>query len=387
MSNTEVSKQRLYFIDVARVGALAVLIVYHSGLIFAHGSGYHIRNGELSAGLSHALFFFHEWRLALLFFVSGVGTAFAFARRSTGGFARERLGRLLIPLLFGVAVVVPPQVYIERLYNGFDYGGWWAFYRQSFTNGLYPAGDLSWHHLWFVAYLLVYALLSVPLFRFWTNRPGLNETLSDLTKKYGLLVWALPLIAIMAVLRKHFPGVQNIVQDGAFFLFYWCIFIFGFLMQRGNLWAILEKQRAKTTVWALICMVAVYLFRMAFGSARPAPPGVYEAFAALRAFNCWCWILAICAWAKFGCAFWAKRSAGRHFLETKLPQLNRAVYPIYILHQTAILLLGYWAIGQNWPWFLKYTFVVAGTFALCWLFYRLLILPFRLARLVFGVTA
>jgi glucans biosynthesis protein C len=384
MTDDRSRPQRLYFIDAVRVGALAVLIVYHSGLIFAEKSSYHITNLERSALLDHLLFFFHEWRLALLFFVSGVGTAFAFGRRGAGGFVRERLRRLLIPLLFGVAVVVPPQVYVERLHNGFEYGGWWAFYRQSFSNGLYPAGDISWHHLWFIAYLLIYALLSAPLLKRWTNCVDLNEKLKTSAEKNGLLIWALPLAIIMAALRKHFPGVQNIFQDGAFFLFYWCIFLFGFLMQRRQLWAILEKQRASATLGALIGMTSVYILRAHFGASRPEAPGVYEAFAALRAFNCWCWILTICAWAKAGCDVLEKRAAGRRFLETKLPKLNRAVYPVYILHQTAILLLGYQAIHQSWHWTLKYTFVTAATFAICGLFYRFLILPFKPMRRVFG---
>jgi hypothetical protein len=68
MTNDRSRPQRLYFIDAVRVAALAILIVYHSGLIFAEKSSYHITNRERSALLDHLLFFFHEWRLALLFF-------------------------------------------------------------------------------------------------------------------------------------------------------------------------------------------------------------------------------------------------------------------------------------------------------------------------------
>ena len=51
------------------------------------------------------LHWMHQWRLAALFMISGMGTAFAFKRRSWKTFLTERLQRLLVPMFFGMWTV------------------------------------------------------------------------------------------------------------------------------------------------------------------------------------------------------------------------------------------------------------------------------------------
>ena len=58
------------------------------------------------------------WRLPLLFMISGLGTYYALGLRSAWPYARDRLGRLLLPLAFGMLAVIVPQVYVERISVG-----------------------------------------------------------------------------------------------------------------------------------------------------------------------------------------------------------------------------------------------------------------------------
>ena len=51
------------------------------------------------------LHWMHQWRLAALFMISGMGTAFAFKRRNWKTFLTERLQRLLVPMFFGMWTV------------------------------------------------------------------------------------------------------------------------------------------------------------------------------------------------------------------------------------------------------------------------------------------
>ena len=78
-----------------------------------------------------------------------------------------------------MAVVIVPQVYVERISVGmpdrlsprdFD-GSYLAFYPHYFE-GVYPQGNFSWHHLWFLAYLLVFSLAALPLFLYLRAEPG-----------------------------------------------------------------------------------------------------------------------------------------------------------------------------------------------------------------------
>jgi hypothetical protein len=380
--------KRLYFIDAIRVAAVLILLVYHSGLVFSGKSHFHIKNDNLSMGLEYVLFFFHEWRLGLLFFVSGVGTCLALKKRRLPDYAKERFKRLFVPLIFGVLVIVPPQIYVERLFNGFDYGGYWAFYAESFTTGFYPSGNISWHHLWFVAYLLIYALASLPFFNYWAKHSAvLLPKIRRFTEGAGLWLAAMPLMLVMIFLKKHFIGVQNIVHDGAFFLFYGILFLFGFIAASADLWYIFERQRwafLTATIWST---TLVYTVLGIMGTVNREDTGLYEAFSGLRAFNAWSWIVVICGYAKrfFDSLAASEDRATQHFLKHILPRLNEAVYPFYILHQTAILLFGYWVVGLPLGMWFKFGLVVFLSFAACVVVYWGLIRPFASLRFFFGM--
>ncbi len=71
----------------------------------------------------------------------------------------------------------------------------------------YPQGDLSWHHLWFIAYLFVYCLLLVPLFARWRKLPC--------TLQPGNWLYALGLVPGLneAILKPLFPQTHNLTSD------------------------------------------------------------------------------------------------------------------------------------------------------------------------------
>ena len=80
---------------------------------------------------------------------------------------RRRSWRLLVPLVFGMLVIVPPQPYFEVV-EKYAYHGQLCRFHAAFTctttaaSSAAPALHLilpTWNHLWFVAYLWVYTLL------------------------------------------------------------------------------------------------------------------------------------------------------------------------------------------------------------------------------------
>ena len=166
-----VSRTREYGLDWLRVIAFVVLIGYHTSAYFAPWP-WPVKNPETSDWLSWVMIFFNRWRLPLLFFVSGAGTWFNLQRRGYREFAFERLRRLLLPLVFGMFVIVPPQVYVERVLAGRHYGSYFEFWGTIFTLVLYPKGNLTCHHLWFLPYILTYSLLGLPLFAMFRSPAG-----------------------------------------------------------------------------------------------------------------------------------------------------------------------------------------------------------------------
>jgi peptidoglycan/LPS O-acetylase OafA/YrhL len=68
-----------------------------------------------------------------------------------------------------------------------------------------------------------------------------------------------------------------------------------------------------------------------------------------------------------------------------LSYCNESVYPLYILHQSVQLSIGYFILQLNWGIFPKFVLVVIGTFGISLLIYELFIRRFNVARLFFGL--
>jgi glucans biosynthesis protein C len=163
--------ERRYDLDWLRVIAFGLLIFFHTGRMFVPWA-WPVNNAETSVVLDWLMRFLHEWRMPLLFFISGGAVWFALEKRSLAGYLRERIVRLLLPLVFGMLVVIPPQVYFERRFHGWPYSSFAEFYPTIFSSGSYPAGNLSWHHLWYIPYILACSLVLLPLLLWFRSETG-----------------------------------------------------------------------------------------------------------------------------------------------------------------------------------------------------------------------
>src|SRR5262252_720510 len=171
-------------LDVMRAFVVAVLVVFHSAMVFAVGTSWFVTDPRPSIGFTAFLLWGSLWGMPLLFLVSGMGVRYAMRSRTGWGFAAERLGRLGIPFLTGLVLLVPPMFYLEHLAQpGFhqSYGRFWlAFWNvPAITAGLLPQGHWTSGgvgfdpaHLWFLYVLLVFSLALLPLFRYLTGPRG-----------------------------------------------------------------------------------------------------------------------------------------------------------------------------------------------------------------------
>jgi hypothetical protein len=89
-----------------RAFVVAGLVVFHSAVVFASGISWFVNDPNPSPGFTVFLLWGSLWGMPLLFLVSGMGARYALRSRSAGAFIRERLGRLLVPLLMGLVVLV-----------------------------------------------------------------------------------------------------------------------------------------------------------------------------------------------------------------------------------------------------------------------------------------
>ena len=156
------SAARRHDLDWLRVFAFGMLILYHVGMFYVTWP-WHVKSPASSPWPEPAMLLVNPWRLALLFFISGVAIRFATDRMPLRSFLKGRFARLFVPLVLGMFVVVVPQTYVEMRFKGEVGPGFLAFWRDYALLRLdLPIITPTWNHLWYVAYMLVYTLLLAP---------------------------------------------------------------------------------------------------------------------------------------------------------------------------------------------------------------------------------
>jgi hypothetical protein len=367
--------QRRYDLDWLRVIAFTILILFHTGMMF-NTWGWHIKNKETSEALEYVMIFFNQWRMPLLFFISGAAVWFALERYSMRQFIAERNKRLLLPLVFGMFVIIPPQVYFERIFQGQTYG-FGEFYKIVLQLQPYPEGNFSWHHLWYIPYILVFSFVTIPLFRYLKSEKGkikLDRLIDGFDGNSFIFLWFIPIAISEMSLRPFWPdNANNLLGDWAQFTSTLIIFCHGyFLASHSAIWTTIEKNRFRALGFGLAAVSILYVIWFSDYEANKFEYAIYRT---LRSFNIWCWILTALG---FG-----KRHLSRN--SSFLKYANEAVYPFYILHQTITVVLGYYLI--DWPAGipLKFFVVASGTFLGCWIIYEFLIKGNNLMRLAFGI--
>lgn len=366
-ANTQSAVSTRYdFLDWLRVIAIFVLLFFHTGMMFV-GWGWHIENNEVLTALRVPMDISHRLRMPLLFLIAGAGMWFALGNRHGGGLMRERTVRLLIPALAGMLLIVPPQIYFERLFRGQWDGGFLSFFFERVLQFRpYPDGDFSWHHLWFVVYLYVYVFLLLPLLLWWRS--------AKKVVKPGMWLYALglPLAVNEAILKPLYPESHKLIGDWYIFNHYLMLTLYGcVLASMREAWDWFATRRQLSLGIALVVFGAAMLMFELGVIERDTPADALVA-------NVFTWT-----------ALMAFIGYGRRYLSFCNPLLRwarDASYPIYILHQTVIIALGYWVIQQPWSAWTKFALVVLGTIAICVALYEG-IRRFSLTRLLFGMKA
>jgi len=372
---------RRHDLDWLRLIAIFILLFFHTGMWFNQWN-WHVKNNETTVTFQYWMVWLHYWRMPLLLFISGAGTYLALGKRTPMQYARERFRRLFIPLLFGMFVVVPPQIYYEHIK---EYTGYWDFYKTVFEFQPYPGGSFSWHHLWFILYLLLYSLLLIPFLVF-IRSPRSQRFKEKITRwlssPAGILFIPSGFIFITQILlRPYFPDEEHNLTDLAFFVFYMCFFFFGMLCySESKLWLSIGANRKHSLTVALLTLIPFYAcyFHLHDVIILPFTDETVELIFDITAiFLSWFMVITVIAY-------------GQYYLNKPHPWLthvNEGLYPFYILHQTVIIAIGYYICQLDWSIAAKYWSIAMLTLMSCIGFYLLMIRPFNVMRFFFGMKA
>jgi len=275
-------------------------------------------------------------------------------------------------------VVVVPQAYYQALFRG-DLPGGYNFF-QIYWLYFKTLPELNFFHLWFLVYLFIFSIVTIPLLASWAKggKSLVTRAAAVLGRPWAFaLLFVLPLAAADAFLSQDgFWGSRN-GSGGWSIVAYIQFFVFGYLIfANSRIMESIKRMRwwllggVAVTVPLLLTVFFDYLVNPGDHFGSP----MYVLAMTVEAINTWCFLASILG------------LAGRFLNRSNrfLTYANEAVLPFYILHQTVIISVGYyvipWATGVG----VKYLVISMTSFAIIMAIYEA-IRRVNLLRFLFGM--
>jgi glucans biosynthesis protein C len=355
---------RRHDIDALRALAFTLVILYHVAMYYVADWHWHLKSPHAAEWLQWPMRALNLWRMDLVFLISGLAIGFLRRGQTAGGLLRQRSVRLLLPLLFGMAVVVPYQPYAQGVGNGTIAPGFGEFLLKYYGGGPWPrkAFDgsdfgVTWNHLWYLVYLWVYSAALVLLLPLLDSAAG-RRLRRAFTGLRGVALWlvpALPMFFYALTLWPHFPPTHDLIHDGWLHAVYFTLFLYGYWIGVDEgFWAEATRLRWRSLGLALALLA---LFTVLRSAAAQGQDGFLRQIARLVAdLYMWAMVLAILGWAHL------KLNRPWRWL----PWANESVYPWYMLHQTLIIVAVVWLAPLQLGPVAEPALLVAATVLGCW---------------------
>jgi peptidoglycan/LPS O-acetylase OafA/YrhL len=352
----ERSFARQHYIDWLRVLAVLLLFPFHTLRVYNAGEGFYVKGAHTSVAVNDVTEFISLWHMPLLFLLAGASTYFALGRRGSRQYLWERVKRLAVPFVFGVFLLVPPQTWYGARFNSGSQQSYWSYLTSGDFLKMNPAGDYygGWGtgHLWFIEVLFIISVVVLPLLAWGRSERG-GAVMRSISRGLARPAWWLVVPFVMAAGFVLPDPLTD--HTTAFYLVY---FVLGYL-------AVSDAQFIKSAVryrWyaltigiplALVYVAKAYVVDSDTADIREVVPVMYAA-----GLGGWLIIVGL-----LGC--------GKRYLDRTSPALAylaEGSYPVYILHQTVIVVFAFyivgWAVWEPLQWVALLAVSVTVTFAL-----------------------
>lgn len=386
-----VASSRRPDLDALRVFACWLLLLFHVGMVFNPAPFYHVRNDATSFVFLVICGFIGLWHMPLLFFLAGWSAAASLRSRGILAFLGERVRKLFVPLVAGCVLLAPVIKWIE-LRGGQDLNHRGLFvspairesirsvlpidlplaapFDESFFE-LLPTffthlDRFTWSHLWFIAYLLVFTVVLLPVLA-----PLARRRSSAAGRPSRLWIWAplLPLSLVQLLLRERFPGPYNLYRDWANVSFFLVFLLCGFAMALVP--ALEERLHEERRRVLGLGLASTAVLLAAVLGAFQSPPVLLIASGAAG----WCFVLALVSYAR------TRVTRGG----PRLAWAAESAFPVYVLHQPVIVLIGALVVTLPLGVAPKFALLLASATAVTFALFQWAVRPFAAARFLLGM--
>ena len=345
-------QERRYDLDWLRIIAIFLVFIFHCARFFDENP-WHINNAESSIGMTVFVGFLGAFGMPFFFILAGMSTFYALEfmksrKIKNSKYLLDRSVRLMVPLIIGIFTHIALQVYLERIYSSEFSGSFFNFYPEYFK-GIYEFGGnfaIFGHHLWFLLLLFVFSVIAFPLFLF-LRKENVKARFLRITKFFRRpgMIYLLIIPIFLFELVNSFINGRIPVFGGWTIISQFFFYFYGYALALDKEFkTTIEKHAVPAIIVGVISATGLGLTAFLF----PNQP----LFLFLAALYAWSWLIALFT---LGSKYLNKNNKARKYL-------NELVLPFYILHQTLILVIGFFVIPLDFLIITKYVIIGVSAF-------------------------
>jgi fucose 4-O-acetylase-like acetyltransferase len=365
-------------IDWLRIAAVLLLIPYHTARVFNWEEDFYVKNDPTSDAAQRFVDFAGSWHMSFLFLLAGAASWLAFRHRGGLQYAGERAKRLLVPFVFGLVVIVPPQTWLAYRWHGKGDISFWDYYPKFWTtadeNLEGYQGGFTPGHLWFVFALFAFSLVGLPLFLWLRNRASGRRVLGGFGRLAQVPGLVLLVPAAILVLPWYLMGDDLSGQPPIGFF---VVVVLGFMLFGDER---IGRAIDRSWIWMLAVGVTADIVYM---WAEPRAGDLWDTAAGYFGMRL---LYEIGVWG----TMLGLLGLGHRFLTAGgavLRYATEAAYPFYILHQTVIVAVAYVVCAWDWPVWAKFALIAVASLALSVGMYEVAVRRWGPVRFLFGMKS
>jgi len=325
---------RKHYLDNLRTIMTLLLFPVHTFMIWNDfGTKFYIWAGENKL-LSSFIVLVNPWFMAILFVIAGMSARYSLEKRNTIEFIKERFHKVLVPFISGLLLFVPFQALYARKFF-FGYTGTilehFKYFFTHFTDLSGYDGAFTPGHLWFLLFLFIISLVSLLIIK--------NISFKKVSLKLKNMNIIMILLLFIPVWLMYYLGNFGGYSIGKYFTLY--LLGYYFFSNEKNIDTLMNN---KKIILGLFCLLELILVIMYYKFSY------YGDF--FVNFVGWIGILS--------CII-----VGKLYLNQENKVTNyfkNSSFSIYILHQTILVIIGYYSLIALDNIFLQILLILCGSF-------------------------